>query len=180
MNRRVSSEPEDCGLTEVSTPYGTVHLTWRDGELTRVRPGTFVAGPHRRTGVGGYVPSSESGQRLIARLLSYFRGNAVDFECSLPERSATEFQRTIWTALKDIPYGEVETYGGLALRIGLSLHEARAVGNACGRNPLPILVPCHRVVASTGSLAGYSAGTAWKKALLELEGIPIEHGRIRI
>ena len=180
MNGQISSDPETSGLTEVFTRYGTVHLIWRDEELSKVCPGAFDADPDRRPGIGGYEPSNENGRRLIAQVLSYFEGEPVDIECSFPERSGSGFQRAVWTALKGIPYGKVETYGGLARRAGLSLRNARPVGNACGRNPLPILVPCHRVVASTGLLTGYSAGTAWKKALLELEGIRIEHGRIRI
>ena len=176
----MSGSPEISGSTEVFTPCGTVRLDWRDGELYRVGLGPFAADPFRPIRIEGQAPSDKGAQELLAGILSYFHGEPVDFECSLPERSGTEFQRTIWAALKDIPYGKAESYGDLARRIGLPPGGARAVGNACGRNPLPILFPCHRVVASSGTLTGYSAGIAWKEALLELEGISVEHGRIRI
>lgn len=82
----------------------------------------------------------------------------------------TPFQRAVWRALQKIPYGEVRTYQWVAKKIGKP-KAVRAVGNACGANTLPIIIPCHRVVASDGSLGGFSGGIRWKKKLLKMEGV---------
>ena len=92
----------------------------------------------------------------------------------------TEFQIKVWNAIANIPYGSCLSYGDLARMIGISSNNARAVASACGRNPLLILIPCHRVVGSTGILTGYSAGISWKQALLELEGLSIQNDRVKI
>lgn len=84
-----------------------------------------------------------------------------------PEK-ATPFQRAVWEGLLQIPAGEVRTYGELAAVIGRPM-AARAVGQACGANPIPVLVPCHRVVAASGGLGGFSAGLDWKRRLLSVE-----------
>lgn len=100
-------------------------------------------------------------------LNAYFDGDATDFDLPL-EPAGSPFQRRVWTAMCEIPAGGTETYGSLADRIdGI----ARAVGTACGRNPIPIIIPCHRVVAANG-LGGYSGdgGLETKVALLRLEG----------
>ena len=83
--------------------------------------------------------------------------------------AATPFQRAVWDSLLAIPYGETRSYGDVARAIGKP-GAARAVGRACGANPWPIIVPCHRVVGADGALGGYSAGLEWKRLLLELEG----------
>ncbi len=106
-------------------------------------------------------------QRARALLDAYFDGEPVDFDLPL-DPAGSAFQRRVWTAMCDIPAGGTETYGGLAARIdGI----ARAVGTACGKNPIPIIIPCHRVVAASG-LGGYSGdgGLDTKVALLRLEG----------
>lgn len=82
---------------------------------------------------------------------------------------ATDFQRAVWTKLLEIPRGKVWTYAELARQVG-KRGAARAVGAACGANPIPVLVPCHRVVAANGRLGGYSAGVKWKRRLLKKEG----------
>ena len=80
----------------------------------------------------------------------------------------TEFERKVWETLKEIPYGETRTYKWLAEKIGKP-HAFRAVGNALGKNPIPIIFPCHRVIETDGSLGGYSGGTDIKRRLLEIE-----------
>ncbi len=77
-----------------------------------------------------------------------------------------------------IPRGRCSTYGDLARRLGLPAGSGRAVGHACGANPLPILIPCHRAVAADGQLNGFSAGLDWKRALLDLEGVPLCNDRV--
>lgn len=84
--------------------------------------------------------------------------------------SATAFQRAVWDAIKRIPPGRTCSYGELAARIGRP-RAARAVGQACGANPWPLLVPCHRVLAADGTVGGFSAGLEWKRRLLQIEGV---------
>ena len=98
----------------------------------------------------------------------YFSGREPEFTPPL-RLTGTPFQRTVWNRLLAIPYGETETYGGLARRCGLSAVSARAVGGAVGRNPVSVIVPCHRVVGADGSLTGYAGGTDRKTRLLALE-----------
>lgn len=101
------------------------------------------------------------------QLAEYFTGERRRFE--LPLRPAgTEFQRSVWAALREIPYGETAGYGELARRLGRP-SAARAVGLANGRNPLAIIVPCHRVIGAAGALTGYGGGLDRKRYLLELE-----------
>ena len=171
--------PNITATSEISTQHGIVQLCWRDEELFQVRIGPYTPTKRPAT-IRRYGPPHEIGRHLIAQVLSYFQGKPVDFDCPLPDKVGTDFQRRVWNALREIPYAHAKTYGELALRLGLCLTTARAVGAACGQNPLPILFPCHRVVAATGALTGFSAGVAWKKALLQLEGVAIQHDRIRI
>ena len=101
-------------------------------------------------------------------LAAYFAGTARGFQVPLAPRPGTPFQHQVWAALAALPYGQVTTYGALAAQLGRP-HAARAVGAACGANPVPLVVPCHRVVASTGGLGGYLGGLAAKQYLLQLE-----------
>ena len=105
---------------------------------------------------------------LIFRLQGYFKGKRVNFPDVLDLSSATTFEQAVWEATRLIPYGETRTYGWVAEEIGLP-HATRAVGQALARNPFPIVVPCHRVVGSCGSLVGFSAGLKVKRKLLALE-----------
>jgi methylated-DNA-[protein]-cysteine S-methyltransferase len=98
----------------------------------------------------------------------YFEGRRRDFDLELDLTALAPFQRLVLDELARVPYGETSTYGGLAQRIGKP-RSARAVGGALNRNPLPIVLPCHRVVGSTGSLVGYAGGLEIKRALLDLE-----------
>jgi len=101
------------------------------------------------------------------QLDEYFDGSRTRFELDLAP-IGTEFQATVWVALRAIPYGQTRTYGELAKSIGRPT-AARAVGTANGRNPLSIIVPCHRVVGATGALTGFAGGLGTKRFLLELE-----------
>ena len=107
--------------------------------------------------------------REAARQLTrYFEGRLKDFDLPL-EMNGTLFQRKVWDTLLGIPYGKVISYAQLANRVG-SPRGFRAVGAANGKNPIPIIVPCHRVINTGGGLGGYSCGLAYKRRLLELEG----------
>ena len=102
------------------------------------------------------------------QLGEYFAGNRTAFDLPLGPRG-TEFQRGVWQALASIPYGETVSYAQLASRVGKP-SAMRAVGAANGRNPLPIVLPCHRVIGADGSLTGFGGGLPTKQFLLELEG----------
>jgi methylated-DNA-[protein]-cysteine S-methyltransferase len=105
---------------------------------------------------------------LIQRFKHYFAGRQVEFPDKLDISQATPFQRAVWRAARKIPYGETRRYGWVAQHIG-NPNAARAVGQALGRNPLPVIVPCHRVIYSNGGLGGFTGGLALKKRLLALE-----------
>jgi methylated-DNA-[protein]-cysteine S-methyltransferase len=101
-------------------------------------------------------------------LINYFKGQHVDFTFPFDLYGYTNFQKDVWEVTKSIPYGELRTYGWVAYQIGKP-KSARAVGNALGSNPIPIIIPCHRVVGSDGSLHGFSGGLHWKQRLIDLE-----------
>lgn len=138
------------------TPLGPLTLTADAEGLTAV---DFKSVPG-----GAATPLLAEARRQIA---AYFTGTQKEFSLPL-NPTGTPFQRRVWAALSAIPYGETRTYGALARNLGSG---PRAVGGACGKNPLPLIVPCHRVLASTG-LGGYSGGEGGitKTALLRLEG----------
>lgn len=105
---------------------------------------------------------------VVQQLQEYFAGRRRSFDLDLAP-TGTAFQRQVWGALRQIPYGEVRSYAEIARSIGRD-KAVRAVGAANGRNPLPIVVPCHRVIGSDGSLTGFAGGLTAKRLLLELEG----------
>jgi methylated-DNA-[protein]-cysteine S-methyltransferase len=107
---------------------------------------------------------------LQERLQAYFSGRRVDFPDKLDFAGTTPFQRQVWQAAQLIPYGETRSYQWVASHIGKP-GAARAVGQSLGRNPFPIIVPCHRVVASDGGLGGFTGGIEMKRRLLALEGV---------
>ena len=110
--------------------------------------------------------------KFSRQLQAYAAGKAIKFGCRLDLSAGTPFQQKVWRALQTIPRGETRSYAWVAKAIGKP-KAARAVGAACGANPVPIIVPCHRVVASDGSLGGFSGGLALKKRLLKLEGVSL-------
>ncbi|MGD0779925.1 MAG: methylated-DNA--[protein]-cysteine S-methyltransferase [Dehalococcoidales bacterium] len=114
------------------------------------------------------TPAKEYFQDLIRRFRDYFNGRRADFPDKLDLNEATPFQRKVWQAARRIPYGQTRSYGWIARQIGKP-GAARAVGQALGKNPLPIIIPCHRVLSSDGGLGGFSGGLKMKKYLLALE-----------
>jgi methylated-DNA-[protein]-cysteine S-methyltransferase len=112
--------------------------------------------------------SSAQMRETIRQLRLYFAGKLQIFDLPL-ELLGTEFQKRVWAALVTIPYGETRSYTEIAVQIGAP-RAVRAVGAANGRNPIPIIVPCHRVIGASGNLVGFGGGLAWKRMLLDLEG----------
>jgi methylated-DNA-[protein]-cysteine S-methyltransferase len=108
---------------------------------------------------------TEPARRLLAR---YFEGRPVDFDVPLDLSRGTPFERRVWDATRRVPYGGTASYGTIASRIG-SPRAARAVGNALGQNPVPIVIPCHRVILGSRALGGFSGGPGWKRFLVDLE-----------
>ncbi len=112
---------------------------------------------------------------LVKAVRAYAQGKAPlpsRKEAPLGNLRGTDFQKKVWRALQDIPFGEVRSYGDIAKAIGQP-KAARAVGGACGKNPIPVLVPCHRVIASDGTLGGYTGDMEMKRRLLRLEGVTV-------
>lgn len=107
------------------------------------------------------------GETVVAQLDEYFAGTRREFDLPLAPRG-TEFQRDVWEALTEIPYGQTMTYGELATSVGRPT-ASRAVGGATGRNPISIIVPCHRLVGASGQLIGYAGGAPTKQLLLDHE-----------
>lgn len=126
-----------------TTPIGAMTLFEEDGALCAVEWG------HASGGTGSALLD-----RARAQILDYFDGKCRDFSLPLAP-GGTKFQRRLWQALQAIPYGETISYGEMAHRLDSG---PRAIGGACGRNPLPIVIPCHRVLAAKGRLGGYSGG----------------------
>lgn len=155
--------------TVIDSEIGPLTLVAEDGaimglymHLQRHRPGDDRLGERDRRG-----RESEPFKTLADQLDAYFAGELTRFDVPLAPRGS-EFQQRVWAALQEIPYGETESYGQLAERIG-SPNAARAVGLANGKNPISIVIPCHRVVGSGGNLTGYGGGLDRKKQLLDLE-----------
>ncbi len=159
----------------IASPLGPIMLEAdRAGRLSAVRftdtvePGDSF---HRVRDDAPDLDVGETGQRELddaaAQIGEYFGGErrAFDLDVVMP---GTAFQRRVWRALQDIPFGTTVTYGQLAARIGRP-GAARAVGHTNGRNPVPLVVPCHRVIGSTGDLTGYGGGLDAKRFLLDFE-----------
>lgn len=156
----------------IDTPVGPLTLTAHDGALSGVYFDGHDPAPRQALGTDRVGEPSSADDAVLDRasgqLAEYFAGTRRDFDLPL-ELAGTEFQRAVWAQLRAIPYGETITYGELARRVG-NPNAFRAVGSANGRNPVSIVVPCHRVVAAGGKLGGYGGGLDRKTLLLHLEG----------
>jgi len=151
----------------VSSPLGDIALRAEDDALT----GVFFVGQK-------YYPELAliSDERNVPRVIrlaqeqlsEFFAGQRRTFDVPLRFRG-TPFQEQVWRELARIPYGELLSYGGMAKKMGLSAGHSRAVGTANGKNPISIIVPCHRVIGASGDLTGYAGGVERKRALLALE-----------
>lgn len=150
--------------TAVESPIGELTLVAADGVLS----GLYFPGHWYPPGRDALGARSEGGFEQAERELGeYFTGERTDFDLATTS-SGDEFQRRVWELIDRIPYGETTTYGEMAAELG-DPTLARRVGGAVGRNPLSIVVPCHRVVGKDGKLTGYAGGLERKRFLLELE-----------
>jgi len=120
-----------------------------------------------------YTFDAKSNAQIISELKEYFAGKRTKFTVGMIFLNGSDFQKRVWQALLKIPHGQVVSYKDLAEMVGCP-NGFRAVGNANGKNPLPIVVPCHRVIGADGRLGGYSGGLAIKRHLLNLENVKIK------
>jgi methylated-DNA-[protein]-cysteine S-methyltransferase len=150
--------------TEIESPVGPLLLAMDEAGLRHIR---FVEGRERARPEPSWTKDRAPFTALIRELHAYFRGELERFAQPLAP-GGTPFQRKVWNELSGIPYGETISYGELANRIG-NPHASRAVGLANGSNPIPIVIPCHRVIGSNGKLTGYGGGLPIKEKLLALE-----------
>ncbi|MET9894173.1 methylated-DNA--[protein]-cysteine S-methyltransferase [Streptomyces sp. NPDC006465] len=148
----------------IDSPYGPLTLVADDSVLC----GLYMVGQRHRP------PEESFGERddtlfdeVTEQLHAYFEGELKEFTLEL-RMAGTPFQRSVWEQLRQIPYGEIRSYGELAQALG-NMGASRAVGLANGKNPIGIIVPCHRVVGANGSLTGYGGGLDRKKRLLDFE-----------
>ena len=152
----------------MGSPIGRLELVEAGGALVAIHFDAPTDGSpqHER---GGSAVLGEAHRQLA----EYFAGRRRVFD--LPLRPAgTEFQRRVWDVLATVPWGSTTTYGAIAARLGLPPGASRAVGSANGANPLPVVLPCHRVIGADGTLTGYAGGLERKALLLRLEGVATE------
>ena len=148
----------------LDTPIGELLLAGEDDALSMIG---FPKGSMRRDPEPDWIYNEKPLAMARQQLEEYFAGTRKDFDLPL-NINGTEFQVSVLEALRNIPYGETVSYGEIAKRIGRP-KAVRAVGAANGRNPIPIVVPCHRVIGSSGDLTGFGGGLDTKEALLRLE-----------
>jgi methylated-DNA-[protein]-cysteine S-methyltransferase len=145
---------------QISTPVGPLVLTGTEKGLITADFAT-LAGEEKR---------SPLLDEAACQIEHWFAGGRNSFDLPLEIRG-TQFQQAVWQELQAIPWGQTRTYGDIAIALGKP-GAARAVGSACGANPLILLIPCHRVLARNGKLGGFSSGLPLKRELLKREGIP--------
>jgi methylated-DNA-[protein]-cysteine S-methyltransferase len=148
----------------LATSLGELTVVQDDGALT----GLYFPRHWPRPDRAAFGPRADTGFEDVARQLSeYLAGDRSAFELPL-KANGTDFDRRVWELIAEIPYGQTTTYGDLARDLGPGT-DPRDVGAAVGRNPLSIVIPCHRVIGSTGKLTGYAGGLERKRALLQIE-----------
>lgn len=152
--------------TTYASPLGTMVLAATEAGLA----GVWFDGQRHQPDPSGWqqAPGHPVLQQAQAQLAAYFAGERHSFDLPLDLSPGTAFQQSVWRALLSIPYGSTQSYGALSVAIGKPA-AVRAVGGAVGRNPLSIIVPCHRVVGAQGALTGYAGGLERKTALLQRE-----------
>jgi methylated-DNA-[protein]-cysteine S-methyltransferase len=161
---RTAEKMSAAFYTTIESPVGPLLLAGDSDALRRV---SFESSKHAAPPQADWKQDNAPFAEVIRQLQAYFRGELREFDVPLA-MEGTDFQLRVWNTLREIPYGETISYLQLAERIG-NPKAVRAVGLANGSNPIPIIVPCHRVIGSDGSLTGFGGGISTKKKLLELE-----------
>ena len=155
--------------TVIDSPVGDLRIVENAGAITAIEFSPFRDHDGRPRGVRAEnLEDNALLARAVAQLRAYFDRDLKEFDLPLAP-AGTEFQQAVWRQLVAIGYGETASYGEIARRLGKSNAASRAVGVANGSNPIPIVIPCHRVVGADGTLTGYAGGIERKQALLEIE-----------
>ena len=152
------SPKTDLFFDSAESPLGVLYLVFSAGKLAEVR-----FDRERPSCPKGRVKGSFKEQ-----LTDYFRGRLRQFDQDIVFLQGTDFEKEVWLSLREVPYGETRPYKWLAEKVG-NPKAVRAVGRALGRNPIPIVLPCHRIIESDGSIGGYSSGVDIKRRLLDME-----------
>jgi methylated-DNA-[protein]-cysteine S-methyltransferase len=166
--------------TVTGSPVGDLRIVARAGRIAAIEFSPFVSSPSgepfetvaAQPPQGPPIGERDDDNRLLRsavdQLAAYFAKDLKDFDLPLAPRGSA-FQQRVWEQLRAIGYGETASYGEVARRLGMTNAASRAVGLANGRNPIPIVIPCHRVIGANGTLTGYAGGLPRKQLLLELE-----------
>lgn len=157
---------EECAVRVVRAELGPVSIVAGPRGVIRVLLGRELKAQQ------GRGPSRRIADRAARELEDYFAGRCKRLEALVDLSGTSEFQRQVLAACREVPYGQVATYSHIARAVGRP-GSARAVGQALGANPVPLFVPCHRIVRADGQLGGFGAGLKWKRWLLALEGVQV-------
>lgn len=153
--------------TVTESPIGDLRIVARDAVVAAIEFSPFVSSPVGEP-LGQRADDDPLLRSAVEQLSAYFAGEREDFDLPLAPRGSA-FQQRVWAQLRGIGYGETASYGEIARRLGMTNAASRAVGLANGRNPIPVVIPCHRVIGANGTLTGYAGGLERKRLLLELE-----------
>ncbi|CAM3402154.1 methylated-DNA--[protein]-cysteine S-methyltransferase [Nocardioides dubius] len=150
--------------TVIESPIGDLRVVADDGAITAIEFSPFKVDAE----IGEQADEDAVLAEAVSQLSAYFRGELKEFSLPLAPQG-TAYQQRVWEQLQLIPWGVTASYGEIAHRLGQTNAASRAVGTANGRNPIPIVIPCHRVIGANGSLTGYAGGMTRKQTLLDLE-----------
>lgn len=170
---RTAPVPPSIRFGGIDTPMGKVQVAVSPRGVCRVsfRSRTEIGFLRDLAGrgIGPVEPGGEEVRAVLAQIREYFRGERKRFTCRIDLAGRTDFEKAVLSCTRKVGFGRLVSYGDLAGRIDRP-RAMRAVGNALGRNPVPILIPCHRVIAGGGRLGGFTGGTSFKRFLLRHEG----------
>ena len=153
--------------TVTGSPVGDLRVVAREGMIAAIEFSPFK-GSRSGLPIGEQAADNPLLRTAVDQLAAYFARDLKEFDLPLAPRGSA-FQQRVWEQLRAISYGETASYGEVARRLGMTNAASRAVGLANGRNPIPIVIPCHRVIGANGTLTGYAGGLERKQRLLELE-----------
>lgn len=152
--------------TVIDSPIGELRLVEQAGAITAIEFSPFREGTGRP--LGDRADDHPLLLECARQLRAYFARDLKEFDLPLAP-AGSDFQQRVWAELREVGFGSTATYGEIALRLGMTYAASRAVGLANGRNPIPIVIPCHRIIGANGTLTGYAGGLDRKQLLLDLE-----------